>query len=143
MALFELTKTNVATRDLTSPDPQALHADGEARSLGIELDASGQLTSTVSVIASYAYTDARFTQDDGGLQGHGIANVPRHAGSLWAKVQMVPERLFVMGGQDGKDGQNPAFGLLNQLLSLLVSEKAGLGIEEIKPVKEPSKEKSA
>jgi iron complex outermembrane receptor protein len=88
-----------------------LRAAGEARSRGLEFDLSGELTRTFSLIASYAYTDARFTQDDSGLQGHRIANVPRHSGSLWAKAQLVPERLsagvgaFVRSQREG-DNEN-------------------------------------
>ncbi len=54
---------------------------------------------------------------------------------------LVPERLFVMGGQNGKE--SPALGLLNQLLSLLVSEKAGLGLDSPKSAGEPAPKKEA
>ena len=122
LALFEITKTNMATRDLSSANPQALRAAGEARSRGLEFDLSGEVTRSLSLIASYAYTDARFTQDDSGLQGHRIANVPRHSGSLWAKAQLVPERLsagvgaFVRSQREG-DNENtfqmPGYGTLD------------------------------
>lgn len=56
---------------------------------------------------------------------------------------LVPERLFVMGQQNGKDGQNSAFGLLNQLLALLVTEKAGASLEEAPPSDQPAPEKQA
>ena len=56
------------------------------------------MTRTFSLIASYAYTDAKFDRDDSGLQGNRIANVPRHSGSLWAKTQLIPEQLSAGAG---------------------------------------------
>ena len=42
---------------------------------------------------------------------------------------LVPERLLVMGGEAGKDGDSPVvLNVFGQLLGLLLSEKAGLGI---------------
>jgi len=98
LALYEITKTNMATRDLSSPDPTALRATGEARSRGVEFDVSGELTKQLSLIANYAYTDAVFTRDDSGLQGNRIANVPRHSGGLWAKLRPTSAPLSLGAG---------------------------------------------
>lgn len=98
LAVFDLTKTHVATRDLSSPDPTALRAIGEARSTGVEFDISGALTSRVSVIGSYAYTDAKFSKDNNGLQDLLIANVPRHSGSLWIRSEVIRQKLSVGAG---------------------------------------------
>ncbi|MEO7933101.1 MAG: SPFH domain-containing protein [Chthoniobacterales bacterium] len=53
---------------------------------------------------------------------------------------LVPERVFISGGKDGEGGQS---GLLQTLLSLLVSEKSGMHIAEPKPARpkhsEPTK----
>jgi iron complex outermembrane receptor protein len=96
-AVFNITKNNMATRDLSSPNPNALLAIGEARSRGVEVDMSGSLTNQINVIATYAFDAATFTKDNTGLQGNAIANVPRHSGSLWVKAQVMPA-LFVGGG---------------------------------------------
>jgi iron complex outermembrane receptor protein len=93
-----LTKTHVATRDLSSPDPTALRSIGEAHSSGVELDMSGTLTSRLSLIGSYAYTNATFNKDNNGLQGHVIANVPKHSGSLWLRSEVIREKLSVGAG---------------------------------------------
>ncbi|MFZ2168137.1 MAG: TonB-dependent receptor [Methylococcaceae bacterium] len=45
----------------------------------------GWLTDALSLIGRYAYTDARVTKDDSGLQGKQLSNVPENAGSLWVK----------------------------------------------------------
>ncbi|HVP42984.1 MAG TPA: TonB-dependent receptor [Terriglobales bacterium] len=98
LAIFDLTKTNIATRDLSSPDPTALRAIGEAHSSGVEVDISGALTKRLSLIGSYAYTNAEFSKDNSGLQGLRIANVPRHSGSVWLRSDLLRDRLAVGAG---------------------------------------------
>ncbi|OQK16431.1 ligand-gated channel [Methyloprofundus sedimenti] len=88
LAYYHLTKENIMTSDFNSPDPLAKAAIGEARSQGIELDMSGQITDELSVIGNYAYTDARITKDFSGLQGNRLSNVPEHSGSLWLKYDI-------------------------------------------------------
>lgn len=111
LAIFDLTKTHVATRDLSSPDPNALRAIGEAQSDGVEVDVAGTLSSRLSLIGSYAYTNARFTKDNNGLEGLLIANVPRNSGSLWLRSELMRQKLAVgtgafMRGQRQGDNEN-------------------------------------
>lgn len=87
-AFYHLTKENVLTQDLSAPDPSARIAIGEARSRGLELDVSGRITDSLSLIGSYAYTDTRVTRDHSGLQGKRLSNVPEHAGSLWLRYDV-------------------------------------------------------
>lgn len=105
LAFYHLTRTNLPAADLSTPDPLDSIAIGEARSRGIELDVSGRVTERLSLIASYAYTDTEITKDQGqdelgnptpGNQGNDLPGAPRHAGSLWTKVEVLPER-FEMG----------------------------------------------
>jgi iron complex outermembrane receptor protein len=98
LAVFDLTKTHVATRDLSSPDPTALLAIGEAHSTGVEFDISGTLTPRLSVIGSYAYTDAKFSKDNNGFEDLLIANVPRHSGSLWLRSELIRQKLSAGAG---------------------------------------------
>ncbi len=85
LAYYHLTKDNLLMPDLSTADPSDRIAIGQQRSQGIELDMTGQITDALSVIGSYAYTDARITKDNTGLQGMRMSNVPEHAGSLWVK----------------------------------------------------------
>lgn len=85
LALFDLTKQNILTPDLSTPDPTDSIAIGEVRSRGIELDAIGQIDEHLSLIAAYAYDDIEITKDNRGNQGHRLPAVPLHAGSLWAR----------------------------------------------------------
>ncbi len=96
LAFYHLTKQNVLTVDLDHPLFQV--ALGEARSRGIELDLAGRLTERMSLIATYAYMDARITQDNGGNTGHRLVQVPEHSGSVWVKYAVLPQRLDVGAG---------------------------------------------
>ena len=82
VALYRLTKRNILATDPTNPLAK-LPLDA-ARSRGLELDLSGQLTDHWSVIGSYAYTDTRIAEDRFGLRGNRLPDVPLHSGSLWA-----------------------------------------------------------
>lgn len=90
LAYFNLTKQNVLT-PIGSGGLSA--AIGEARSQGLELDVSGQVTDGLSLIGTYAYTDTEVTKDNSGKQGKRLPYAPLHAGSLWMKYDFQHERL--------------------------------------------------
>ena len=73
------------TADLSTPDLFDNIAIGEARSQGIEFDMTGRISNNLSLIGSYAYTDARVTKNNDGFVGEKLTNVPEHSGSLWLK----------------------------------------------------------
>lgn len=80
-ALFELTKTNVAT-----PDPQHLNFSiltGEARSRGVELEAKGEVARNLSLTAAYSYTDAEVTRSTNNTLGKTPILVPKQSASVW------------------------------------------------------------
>ncbi len=83
LAVFHLIKENVLTADLSTADPTDSIASGEVRSQGVELDVLGQLTDRLSLVGSYAYTDTKVTEDNNGLQGKELDNVPRHSGKVF------------------------------------------------------------
>lgn len=131
LAYFHLTKTNLLSADITTPNPSDSIAIGEALSEGIEFDIAGQITDRLSLVGTYAYTDARITKDQGqdGLgnpttrnQGNRLANVPEHSGSLWAKYWVLPEQfemgagVYLIGNRQG-DNENtldlPGYGRLD------------------------------
>ncbi|MGH9579377.1 MAG: TonB-dependent siderophore receptor, partial [Terriglobales bacterium] len=115
LAFYHLTRANTLTADLSTPDRFDSIAIGEARSQGIELDIAGRITDKLSLIGSYAFTDAEITKDNSGRQGNRLPNVPKHAGSLWLKYEVkgfdAPEGLtlglgvFAAGRREG-DFQN-------------------------------------
>lgn len=80
VALFELVKRNRADYSLFP----LVTTVGEARSRGLEVDAIGQVTPQLSLLASYTWLDAEVTKDPF-YQGKRLPNTARHAGSLWGR----------------------------------------------------------
>ncbi|NJA07427.1 TonB-dependent receptor [Methylococcaceae bacterium WWC4] len=97
LAYYHLTKSNVLT---PAGNGQPFQVPiGKARSQGLELDVSGQITDTLSLIGNYAYTDTRITNDNEGNEGKRLPFVPEHSGSLWLKYafQQAPLQGFSLG----------------------------------------------
>ena len=123
VAFYHLTKQNLAVPIIGTQYSQAI---GQARSQGIEVDVSGRVTENLNLIATYAYTDA--IVEKGANAGMRLWNVPRNAGSLWAKYdfqQSVFKGLTLGAGfyfQDQKEGdtgnnfQLPGYGRVDALL---------------------------
>ncbi|AEF21290.1 TonB-dependent siderophore receptor [Pseudomonas fulva] len=81
LALFDIVKENVLVTQTVGGETTATGA-GEVRSRGVELDVTGQLTDDLSLIGTYAFTDAEVTKDPE-LKGNGLQNVARHTASLY------------------------------------------------------------
>lgn len=81
LALFDIAKRNVMVNELVNGETITRTA-GRVRSQGVELDVAGQLTDNLSAIASYAYTDARVTEDPDN-KGNQMVNVARNSASLF------------------------------------------------------------
>jgi iron complex outermembrane receptor protein len=85
-ALYDLRRRNVLQSNPLN-DGYSI-AIGEQRSRGGELEVNADLDNGISLNASYAYTDARIS-DDGDQQpstvGTRLPNVPRHSGSVWLR----------------------------------------------------------
>ncbi|MDD5275192.1 MAG: TonB-dependent receptor [Methylovulum sp.] len=132
VAFYQLTKKNLAVGAYDSvTNRNYSRAIGEARSQGVEIDMSGQITDGLSMIASYAYTDAVVTKGAEGSDsdvGKRLWDVPRNAGSLWLKYdlqQAVLRGLSVGAGayfQDQRQGditndyQLPGYGRVDALV---------------------------
>ncbi|EDZ66319.1 TonB-dependent siderophore receptor subfamily [Nitrosococcus oceani AFC27] len=89
VAVYELTKENVLTADISTPDPSDQVAIGEARSQGVEVDFSGQITEQWDLIGNYAYTATEVLKDNNGNQGNRLPNVPKHSGSVWTTYELL------------------------------------------------------
>jgi iron complex outermembrane recepter protein len=83
VALYDIDKKNVLVSQLNSVTGiTEYRAAGEVRSRGAEVDVTGKLTDSWSMIGSYAYTDARVT-DDPILTGKALQNVALNTASLY------------------------------------------------------------
>jgi iron complex outermembrane recepter protein len=111
LAYYDLTKTNVATRDPVNPTYSIL--TGAVRSRGPELDIIGEILPGWNIIATYANTDARITKsnDDGTSPtavGSRFFNVPRNTGRVWSTYEVQNgdlQGLKFGGGVTLRDGQ--------------------------------------
>jgi iron complex outermembrane receptor protein len=113
LAFYNLNKTNIPATNLNTLDPNDLIAIGEARSRGIEIDLSGQVTDRLSFIGTYAFTDAEIIKEavnafptSGGKPGDPLPGAPKHQSSLGAKYEVLPER-FELGSGVYLVSENP------------------------------------
>ena len=88
LALYDIDKRNVLVSQF---NPATALTDyrtaGRAGARGVELDLAGQVTRALSLIGSYAYIDARTTEDPL-LAGKRLANVARHSAALTTTYDM-------------------------------------------------------
>ncbi|WP_369788973.1 ferrichrome porin FhuA [Rouxiella sp. WC2420] len=80
-AVYQLTKDNNLTADPTNTNFSV--QSGVIRSRGLELEAKAAVNANINVIASYTFTDAKYTHDTT-YQGQRPVEVPRNMASLWA-----------------------------------------------------------
>ena len=87
IALFRMEKSNILTADPVNSGESA--ALGGAESEGIEIDITGELSDTVSLMLSYAYVDAGTSTElynfDWGVNlpaGSALVNVPRNSANI-------------------------------------------------------------
>lgn len=126
VAVYELVKRNrgQTVLDPLSPIGTNVVTIGKARSRGLEWDVSGQLTRSLTLIGSYAYT-ATEVIDDVAYQGKRLPNVARHTASLWARYAIdsqwtVGGGIFAQGQRQGDSGntfQLPGYGRLDAMLA--------------------------
>lgn len=95
-ALFRTDKVNARTDGL--PGDPATVLEGKQRVDGVELGATGHVTDSWSVIASYTYLDTEVRESNDPLEvGNRLRNVPDHSGSLWT-THDLPGGFEVGGG---------------------------------------------
>ncbi|MEZ5446215.1 MAG: TonB-dependent receptor [Gammaproteobacteria bacterium] len=106
LAFYHLTKSDLAVTTILPGIGVVADVVGESRSQGIELDIRGDVTNRLSLLASYAFTDARITEDQDvtgtppvltdGRKDLRLANVPEQAASIW--VNYAISDAFGVGG---------------------------------------------
>ncbi len=130
VALYQLVKRNRADNTLFP----YVTTTGEARSRGLEIDALGQVSKQLSLMASYAYLDAVVTQD-ANFTGTRLANTARHSGSLWGRWKF--DNQWAAGGgvffQSQRQGdqantfQLPGYGRVDAMVSYAFKVGSGSG----------------
>ncbi|MGD1857208.1 MAG: TonB-dependent siderophore receptor [Leptolyngbyaceae cyanobacterium] len=111
LALFNITKQNVATADPDAlPGESFSVATGEQRSQGIELDIIGEILPGWDIVANYAYTDADITEDNNDLEDNRIFGVPEHNVNLWTNYEIQQGDLAGLGFGIGVNYVDERFG---------------------------------
>ncbi|MDR5818764.1 TonB-dependent siderophore receptor [Caballeronia sp. LZ033] len=87
IALFEQTRNNVATPDPNNPlfSIQA----GQQRARGIETDLVWEPAPALSLLANYAYTRAKVTEDNAISVGDTLARVPKNSGRFAFRYRLL------------------------------------------------------
>lgn len=88
-AVFRTEKTNARTDDGVQATTDPVVLEGEQRVDGVELSATGAITSKWKVYTGYTYMSSRIESSKNPLEvGNPIAGVPRHSVSLWTTYQL-------------------------------------------------------
>ena len=95
LAYFDITLQNVATPDPNFPRFSV--ATGQQRSQGVEFDLIGEILPGWNLVTNYAYTDARITEDNSGLEGNRLYSVPEHNVNLWTTYDIQAGPLEGLG----------------------------------------------
>jgi iron complex outermembrane receptor protein len=116
LAFYRIVKEDVLAPDPTNP--LFFVQTGGQRSQGVEFDVTAQLAEGWRVIATYAYTDARITEDTRPIVGNRLPLVARHTGSLWTTYDFQTDLLKGFGVGAGLFGVGERAGDLNNSFEL-------------------------
>ncbi|MET1077067.1 MAG: TonB-dependent siderophore receptor [Pseudomonas sp.] len=90
LALFDLTQENVVTYDSGFFASQT----GAIRTRGVELEARGNLTDNLELVAAYTHLDPEVTKTTRpGVEGKAPPRTPENLASLWATYQFADDLL--------------------------------------------------
>lgn len=129
-AVYELTQTNVLKYDAGN---DVYRQAGQVRSQGLELEAKAELGRGASLIASYAYTDARTTRSTIASEiGQRSEDTPFHQAALWLDYSFaslgLPQLKTGAGARykgstqpSGMSRSMPAYTVLDAMLSYRLS----------------------
>lgn len=127
-SVFQLTRENVATPDLSTPNNFDSNVSGEQRSRGFELEAATELIDGLQLSGAYTYLDAEVTKDNSIPVGSPLVGVPEHAISTWLKYTIQDGTFKGLGagigaryyssqsGDPNHSFELPSYGLLDAAL---------------------------
>lgn len=137
IALFQIDKENVITTDALGDSVAA----GEARSQGLDMQVSGQLSDAVRIIGAYAYIDAEVTKGDAALPaGSDLLGIARNSASLMSVYEFqdgalrgsdLGAALNYVGERSGQAGSSftlPSYSTVDLLAHYKASEEVTVGL---------------
>lgn len=95
LAFYQVTQSNVLTEDPNNPNFSV--QTGKQRSRGVELSLAGEILPGWNIFASYAYNDARITEDNVIAVGNRVQRTTPHAASLWTTYEIQKGDLQGLG----------------------------------------------
>ncbi|WP_220399540.1 TonB-dependent siderophore receptor [Filimonas effusa] len=96
-AVYRIEQKNTLYNANNPNNPDSMMQIGKERSEGIEFDVTGQLTSSWSIMASYAYNDARILAGSDAEKNRQKPNAPRNLANLWTKYMIRKGPLSGLG----------------------------------------------
>jgi iron complex outermembrane receptor protein len=88
-SVYKIQQDNILVNAGDDDNPDKLRQLGQEQSKGFELDASGAITSALSLIANFSYNEAKITKSDIATEiGVQMPNAPRVQGNIWAKYKI-------------------------------------------------------
>ena len=97
ISVFHLTRENVATSNLSTPDPNDATVSGEQRSQGFEFEVAARPIAGLELTAAYACLDAEVTEDNDIPVGIPLLGVPEHSVNAWLKYTLQEGSLRGLG----------------------------------------------
>lgn len=97
ISVYQLTRENVATDNIATPDPSDAIVAGEQRSRGFEFELSAEITKGLDFTVAYSYIDAEITEDNVIPVGTTTFAVPEHSVSAWLKYTLQEGPLKGLG----------------------------------------------
>lgn len=92
-AAYQIDRSNILVTNNTG-GLRSSSLSGKQQSRGIEADLVWQISDNFNMLMNYAYTDAHFKNAQSGFPaGTRLANVPDHAGRVWANYQFPQPEL--------------------------------------------------
>lgn len=86
VAAYKIEQNNILINANDPENPDRLRQLGQQQSKGIEMDASGSITPSLSLIANFSLSEAKITRSDNQEEvGRIMPNAPQVQGNIWAK----------------------------------------------------------
>lgn len=109
LTYFDITKKNVGVSDPNNPLFSI--STGEQKSRGVEFDLAGEILPGWKVISSYAYIDAKISNDtDEAIVGKRLFGIPWNKASLWSTYEIQQGSLKGLGFGMGFEYVGDRFG---------------------------------
>lgn len=88
LSIYQLTRSNVATENLATPDPFDSIVTGQQRARGFEFEIAANPLPGLELTAAYTYINAEVTQDNVLPVGTPLQGVPENCLNMWIKYTL-------------------------------------------------------